>query len=277
MSPWAIRLGIIILTVTGIAVWFLNQPDPAVLSREDACKSWGITDSQVLATCRESAEQKDAAIESILRPKIEMEVAEFNQGLSRLASGRTVAKDADYPSARIEDVAKITGGEMGFKSREELKSFAAKGRRFKLTGVIVSHETDLDDPPDERQTEPRYFTLVTETPPPESPPRDIEAEAKALANWSMTSAVNLDIESLNRFERQFIVDHCKFLFSVALQAQRTFDSVAGHGCRATVLGHVDEIVGRSLTWGTGGISYVGLVAEQIDIQPLNLNTAIDAR
>jgi hypothetical protein len=54
---------------------------------------------------------------------------------------------------------------------------------------------------------------------------------------------------------QFIVDHC---YSLSVTP-----------CRATVLGHVDEIVGRSSAW----LTYLGVVADQVDIVPLDWNTA----
>jgi hypothetical protein len=71
----------------------------------------------------------------------------------------------------------------------------------------------------------------------------------------LPTTINLDIESLNRHERQFIIDHCHPVWATP--------------CRATVLGHVDEIVGRRSAW----VSYVGMVADQVDIEPLNWSTA----
>ena len=106
--------------------------------------------------------------------------------------------------------------------------------------MIVTHTPDLSDNVGQTTWEPHYFTIESEAHP-----------ANALPD-----AVNLDIESLNRFERQFIINHCGGLFSMT-------------PCHATVLGHVDEIVGRrSLAF-----SYMGIVADQVDIEALDRGTA----
>jgi hypothetical protein len=71
----------------------------------------------------------------------------------------------------------------------------------------------------------------------------------------MPTGINLDIESLNRHERQFIVDHCHPVWATPY--------------RAAVFGHFDEIVGRR----SARLSYVGIVADQVDIEPLMWSTA----
>ena len=240
--PWgtAIRWGIGIFVLIGLAGWFLDTPDPHALQRERSCRFWGITDQSVLARCRSSSELESAAIEPFKRSAIEREIAEFNQDLAVVASGKTHALAVDdYPIGSIDEVAKDAGGILGLVISTDPAMFPSKGRRVKLSGVIITHEPDPDDSPDERISGPRYFTLDGETHRPDT----------------MPETVNLDIESLNRYERQFIVDHCHFL------------SVTP--CRATVLAHIDEIVGRR----SMGFTYIGIVADQIDIEPLDWSRA----
>jgi len=85
-------------------------------------------------------------------------------------------------------------------------------------------------------------------------------------NPVMPTTINLDIESLNRHERQFIIDHCCPLW--AAEPVSTLAAVISP-CRATVWGHFDEIVGRR----AGEIRYVGIVADQVDIAPLTWSAA----
>ena len=122
--------------------------------------------------------------------------------------------------------------------QNDTTTFAARGKRVKISGIIVSREPDTDAGQDDR-TEPRYFVLEAETHPQDTIP----------------SSVNLDIESLNRYERQFIIDHCYALVVTP--------------CRAAVLGKVDEIVGRRSL----GLTYLGIVADQIDIKALDWSCA----
>jgi hypothetical protein len=97
---------------------------------------------------------------------------------------------------------------------------------------------------------PRYVTMETEM-----LPSTAAAGRQSSSEIVMPTTVNLDIESLNRYERQFIVDHCQPLWATP--------------CRATVFGHFDEIVGRR----SEALSYVGIVADQVDITPLTWSTA----
>jgi hypothetical protein len=227
--PW----GIGILATTALVVWVMNRPDQL-----------------------QSTEQKDTAGEANLRLRIERETAEFNRGLSALVEARTVAKDTDYPSATIAEVAKLIGLSLsGMMLKQQDTPIPGKGRPFKLSGVIVSNEPD----PDEKQSEPRYFTLEKEDSTLTIPDGPDEA-----IKFMSEHSINLDIESLNRYERQFIIDHCNFLISVTKRVPPTYTSILGHGCRATVLGHIDEIPGRSSAY----FGYVGLIADQVDIEPL---------
>ncbi len=232
-------------------MWLLNKPDPQEMQRQEACRSWGITDAGVLAKCRQSRELEAAAIEPFKRSAVEREIAEFNQDLSALASGKTHATETDYPTWSIEEVEKVVGGALGLIiDPKDSATFSAKGRPAKVFGIIVTNEPDPEDNPDERAWKPRYFTLETVAPPPSEIARRIAANEEF-----MPETVNLDIESLNRHERQFIIDHCH--------------SLSVTPCRATVLGHIDEIVGlRDLFHTTAGI-----VADQVDIQPLEWSTA----
>ena len=86
------------------------------------------------------------------------------------------------------------------------------------------------------------------------PPSE-KLDDRAIKELTDRPVVNLDIESLNRHERQFIIDHCHPLWATP--------------CRATVFGHFDEIAGRR----SAELKYVGIVADQVDIEPLTWNTA----
>jgi hypothetical protein len=108
---------------------------------------------------------------------------------------------------------------------------------------------DPEGDPDQRIWEPRYFSLETEM-----VLRSTTANEKG-QNPVMPTTINLDIESLNRHERQFIIDHRRPLWVTP--------------CRASVLGHFNQIVSRHSDW----TSYVGIVADQVDIAPLTWGTA----
>jgi hypothetical protein len=244
----AASIGAFIIAAAVVAI--ANRPDPKATERERSCKAWGITDKAVLAGCRESPEQERAAIEPFKRSAAEREIAWFNQDLSALGSGKTRAS-GDYPRWSIEDAFEAAGGMLGLViGPPDGTTFPAKGRPAKVVGVIVTHEPDPDDSPDERTSEPRYFTLETEM-----LPRSATLDDQAIKQLAERPVVNLDIESLNRRERQFIVDHCHPVWATP--------------CRATVLGHLDEIVGRR----SAGVSYIGIVADQVDIEPLTWSTA----
>jgi hypothetical protein len=239
-----------ILLLAGLAAWFGIGPDPKAGERERSCKAWGISDKALLARCRESLEQERAAIEPFKRSAAEREIAWFNQDLSAVASGKTRA-NGNYPNQRIKEVYQAAGGMLGFIiGPVDDATFPAKGLPAKVFGVIVTNEPDPDDSPEERTSEPRYFTLETETLPPSATLDD-----QAIKELAERPVVNLDIESLNRHERQFIIDHCHHVWTTP--------------CRAAVFGHFDEIVGRR----SAGFTHVGIVADQVDIEPLNWSTA----
>jgi hypothetical protein len=239
-----------ILLLAGLAVWFGMRPDPHAGERERSCKTWGISDEALLARCRESPEQERAAIGPFAHSAAEREIAWFNQGLSALAAGKTRA-NGNYPSRSLKEVFEAAGGVLGvIIGPLDGATFPAKGLPAKVFGVIVANEPDPDDSPDERISEARYFTLETEMPPPSATLDD-----QAIKELAERPVLHLDIESLNRHERQFIIDHCHPVWTTP--------------CRATVLGHADEIAGRR----SAGFTHVGIVADQVDIEPLNWSTA----
>jgi hypothetical protein len=102
-------------------------------------------------------------------------------------------------------IAEAAGGILGFIISNDKAEIPAEGQRVKVSGLIVVHE------PDPENAEPRYFTLEAET-----YPQDITP-----------TTVNLDFESLNRYERQFIINRCGLSVTT---------------CRATVLGKIGAIV-----------------------------------
>lgn len=245
----SLGLGIV---VVGIAVWFFNRPNPeaAAIRRQEVCqKWWGISDPALLAKCHKSREEMALA----LRAAVARRIVAFNNELSAIASGKTRANKPDYPSRSLTDVEKATGGQVGLIigiiGPINSTTFPAKGQLAKLSGVIVTHEPD----PDETDPEPRYFTLETEGVPPDL------SDEKDIKKFADRPAVNLDIESLNRYERQFIIDHCQ------LQTMTP--------CLAVVLGHIDEIVGRTVK----GVTHVGVVVDEVDISPLELKNPSPAK
>jgi hypothetical protein len=173
-------------------------------------------------------------------------------------TGKT--NEADYPSLSIEDASKAAGGiqDMVFGPVNRL-TFPAKGRFAKVVGLIVSHEPDPQDEPDQRTWQPRYFTLESEM-------GWQRVASEKGGNPVMPTTINLDIESLNRHDRQFIIDHCRPLW--AAEPVSMLASVISP-CRGTVWGHFDEIVGRQ----AAEIRYVGIVADQVDIAPLTSSAA----
>jgi hypothetical protein len=229
--PNAIRwaLGISVLAVS--ATWLLSTArlGPEETERQKACEFWGITYPNVLAKCRQSAEQEFAAIAPLKRSAIEREIAEFNRQLS--SSRKTQAKETSYPNWNMEEAAKMTGSLVGFiVGPIDRATFPAKGWSARLVGIVVTHDPDSED------GVPRYFTLEPVMPQDFS---QMGIDDKNIREWAMRPTLNLDIESLNRHERQFIIDRCHFQSATP--------------CRATVLGHIDEIVGR----GDGWITYTG--------------------
>jgi hypothetical protein len=221
-------------------------PNPEAAARERSCKTWGVTEAAVLAKCREGADQERAAIAPFEHAAVDREIAWFNEELSALASGRTRANESDYPSLSLQDASEKVGGSFGWAfGQVDNTTFPALGQPVKLVGVIVSDEPDQDDP----QRFERYFTVGAEMQPP-------PAGQKTADNPEMPLMINLDIESSNRHERQFITDHCRPAWVTP--------------CRATVFGHFNEIVGRR---HSSGLGYIGIVADQVNIEPLNWSTA----
>jgi len=247
-SSGAIRWAIVtFLLVAGLATWLGARPDPKSGERERSCKAWGITDPNVLSKCRASVDEERAAIEPFKRSAAEREIDWFNRDLQALRSGKTRADEGDYPSLSIGAAYEAAGGMLGSPIGPlDGTTFPAKGRPAKIVGVIITNEPD----PNEQSWEPRYFTLESEM-------LQSSAAASHPDELKMPYTINLDIESLNRHERQFIIDHCYRLWATP--------------CHATVFGHFDEIVGRR-SLGLR-FRYVGIVADRVDIEPLTWSTA----
>lgn len=221
------------IVATGVGAWFGSRTNPQVSQRQQNCRAWGIADPQVLSRCRESDELEIATIAPLRRRSVEREIAEFNRELITLNHEKTITAKTDYLRWTVEQVAKSANGDRGLGMTLDA-NFPSKGLPIKVVGLVITH-----------QYHPRYYTLNAGSTPTPSQKRD------AAMPWS----VNLDVESVNPQERQFIIDNC-FQLSVT-------------PCRATVLGHLGEIAGRS----EGVIKYVGIIADQIDIQPLTWDTA----
>ncbi len=225
-----------VLALVALGTWFLTTPDPKATEREAACRTWGIVDAATLAACRESPDKQAAAVAPLKLAALDREIDAFNQDLTALARrGTTRVDETAYVPISIREAAELSrGGMLSFVSQAEADNLPANGRRVNLTGVIDMHTPEPGDGGE------RYFTL------------DGEARAKG----ELPDSVNLDIESLNRHERQFILDDCGDLFSTT-------------PCRATVLGHVGEIVGRR----SFAFTHTGIVADAVKIEPLNRSTA----
>ena len=74
------------------------------------------------------------------------------------------------------------------------------------------------------------------------------------AKNAIPASIDLDIESLNRDERQLIQSHCEI--------------VSFTECRVVVLGHIGRISER----GDAYIEYRGIVVDQVDIRPIDPKT-----
>jgi hypothetical protein len=241
----AVRWGIAIVALLALAGWYLDQPDSAAVQRQQTCERWGVTDTNLLAKCRQGPDQQNVILQPLMHQFVDQQIKEFNQDLVALEKDKTRTDVRDYSSESIEDVAKVTGGNLlGLIMPNDTTAFRAKGQRVKFSGVIVTHEPDPDNPP----IEPRYFTVQSEF--------HIQNAAPSTAKTDVTmpTIVNLDIESLNRYERQFMIDHCADQITTP--------------CKAAVFGRIDEIVGRR----SGGLRYIGVLADQIDIEALNTDT-----
>ena len=154
------------------------------------------------------------------------------------ARNHTRANSTDYVRMTVAEAAKATGGLISIMTPEQVAQLHHNSQRVELVGQVVSETPDPSDS-ENPNWKPRSFNLVGET-----------GAADAIP-----ISVKVDIEGLNRKERQFIIDYC-YSFSVT-------------PCRATVLGALDEIVGERDPF----FSKAGIVADEVSIKPVDRDMA----
>ncbi len=233
-----------LILVGGGAYWYWSTPSEEARHREQECRNWGYTDAESLARCRASEREATAVIEPKFRQAAMRAVSTFNKQVAGLATNKTVAQEADYTPASIRDVSKALGGIAAIILPKG--HFPLEGRRFKVLGRIItetpdpsdsSGDTDSDNDPPAWQ--PRTYQLWGPFP---------------KAKNAMPDTVQLDIESLNRSERQFIQNHCEM--------------VSLTECNAVIWGHA----GRISEGDNSGIQYRGLVVDQVEIQAIDVKS-----
>ena len=205
------------------------------------CKKWGYSDEQSLERCRKSEQHAEEVVSPKVAQAMLRAINSFKKQLGEIRAHKTIAESADYRPASINDIARATGG--AFPSISADANFPLKGQHFKIIGRIVTNIPSPEDKDsgssDEPQWKPRTYQLVGEM------PKEQKAEIPI---------INLDIESLNRDERQFIQDHCEMLSFTA--------------CNAEIFGRVDHTSQKDGT----DLDYRGIVVEQADIQPIDMKT-----
>jgi hypothetical protein len=214
-----------------VIIWVANSPSEESRQRQQNCKSWGITDEIALQRCAKSEQAERVAIAPAEHRYIIRLVATFNRNLSRLASLKTTAPTSLYKNVKFSLVQKICFE--AYTHRTGLSRWASENERFVLTGFIV---TQTPDPRDSPEWQPRTYELWPGF------------------NWnakSLVTPIELDIETLGRDEREFIEHFCNML--------------PYSRCSATIYGRVGTVSQQTDT----GLALRGIVADQIDIKPLD--------
>ena len=232
------------LLVGGAGYWYWSTPSEEARHREQECRNWGYTDAESLARCRASEREASAVIEPKFRQAAMRAVSTFNKQVAALATNMTVAKEADYTLTSIRDVSRALGGMVAFIFPKD--HFPLEGRRFKLAGRIITETPDPSDSSGDTDSD---------SDPPAWQPRTYELWGPfPKGKGVMADTVRLDIESLNRSERQFIQDHCEM--------------VSLTECNAVVWGHA----GRISEGDNSGIQYRGIVVDQVEFQAIDVKT-----
>lgn len=243
-SEKLVRWALIAAVIGGGAYWYWSTPSDEARQRERECKNWGYSDSENLARCRDSQKEADAVIAPKLKQTALREVTGFNNQIAALAGNRTDVPESDYAPANIHDISKALGGIVPIMSGSG--HVALEGRRFKLTGRIITETPDPnddgrsgDDDSSDKTWQPQTYQLWGAMP-----------KAKDV----MPDIVTLDIESLNRAERQLIQKHCEM--------------VSLTECHAIVWGHV----GRVGQEDNSPLQYGGVIVDQVEIQPIDVKS-----
>jgi len=224
-----------ILLAGGLLYWFTSGPSQEERQRESVCKNWGYEDEKSLARCRKSQSDVDAVIAPNFRRARLKSIGDFNRELSGWSQNRTTTNEADYAPAELKEIAMAVGGVFGSSRKNET---ALEGQKFKIAGRIVTQTPDQSDHGPFKTWEPQSYELWGPMP-----------KAKNV----MPEIVRLDIESLNRDGRQFIQNHCEI--------------VGFTRCDAVIYGHVGTVTEEKVLH----IRYRGIIADEIQISPLNPN------
>ncbi len=146
--------------------------DEEAKQREKSCRVWGITDSDEIKKCRESAKIAEALISPRRQAFVATELENAKNKLASINLGKTLVGHVDeYAPIKLEELE----SKLPFFWLADAKDFEIlRDRKIRVGGVITVNE---------EKTEYR------------------------LSNLSGVG-VRLDIEGLNRFERAFIKENC---------------------------------------------------------------------
>lgn len=242
-SDRIVRWALITAVIGGGLYWYWSTPSDEARQRERECKSWGYSDSDSLTRCRDSQKEADAVIAPKFRQTALKEIAEFNSQITALSSNRTAASESKYAPGNIHDVSKALGWIVPITLGNG--HVALEGERFKLTGRIITETPDPnedsggDDDSSDRTWQPQTHQIWGAMP---------------KAKDAMPDTVSIDIESLNRDERQFIEKHCEIISLTE--------------CNGTIWGHV----GRISQADNSPLQYSGVIVDQVEIKPIDVRT-----
>ncbi len=225
---WIVAIGLAI----GVAAWLATKPNEEALQRRQECTDWGIRDQTILQRCLDSEQAKRAAIAPAVQRLTDNLSTKYNDQIARLAIGKTVAPISDYPEGDFTrlDKTRFYASPSSKGHAPDTSRLPLEGQRFRLAGVIVTEAPDSAD-------DHKYYELWSDFP--------------KKQGGKLPVVVPLDIESLNRNERQFIKTFCDT------------DLWPSPTCRAVIYGHIGTIADQ----GIADVIVRGLVADEVDFTP----------